>query len=229
MSNIVAERVPARHYFREEFPKRQIYLSHSISHPHPRFVLERWQASPYKLGSCFLLAGQPYPHETHYDDGQIHQCFHSKYWAMHLGVHAQANQVPEAFKTKTHTRTLEKHSISIVLCSAGALSWEGGRFYTSFRKVVPEEQVIEYMDPYRGMRFFHRYTPAQIEALRKLLLYLREVYAIPLRYRSQIWDISEQALEGEPGLFTRCSVRSDVRSMHPQPELIEMLLNLPNS
>ncbi len=226
LSSIVAEKIGKKNYFREEFPKRQIYLNHSISHPHPRFMVDRWVNSPYKIASCFLIAGKPYPNEEHYEDGQVHQCFHSKFWALHLGVHAKTNKVAEVFKRKEHTRTLEKHSISVMLCNAGALSWENGRFYAPFRKVIPEEQVIEYPDPFRGNRFYHRYTDAQIASLGQLLLYLGEQYDIPLQYHSEIWEVSAPALQGAPGLYTRCSVRTDVNGCHPQPELIEMLANL---
>jgi len=226
LSTIIAEKIGVKNYFKEEFPKNQIYISHTASHPHPSFAIKKWVGSPYKVANCFAIAGKPYPSENYYNDGQIHQCFNSKYWAIHLGLHAKRNEIPLSFKKKEVSRILEKHSISIALCNAGALSWESGRFYSSFRKVIDEEDVIEYMETFRGNRFYHRYTQAQIDSLKNILLYLNELYGIPLEYKSEIWDISKSALEGEKGIFTKCSVRSDVGSCHPQPELIEMLLSL---
>lgn len=226
LSTIIAEKIGAKNFFKEVYPKNQIYLSHTISHPHPSFVIKRWINNPYKMACCFVIAGKPYPNEQYYEDGQIHQCFHSKYWAMHLGLHSKQNNVKPILKKKELSRTLEKHSMSITLCNAGVLSWERGRFYSSFRKVIPESEVVEYVDPHRGNQFYHKYTNAQIESLKQVLLYLNELYNIPLTYKSDMWGISESALNGEKGVFTRCSVRTDVNSCHPQPELIQMLLDL---
>ena len=41
-----------------------------------------------------------------------------------------------------------------------------------------------------------------------------------------MWDISENALSGQPGIFTHTSVRSDKTDCHPQPELVRMLIEL---
>lgn len=226
LSTVIAEKIGTKNYFKEAFSKNQIYLSHTNTHPHPSFAIKKWVNSPYKVSSCFVVAGKPYTNENFYEDGQIHQCFNSKFWAIHLGIHAKLNNVPSRFYKKEISRKLEKHSINIAICNAGALTWESGRFYSSFRKVIDEKDVIEYMEPYRGNRFYHKYTPAQIESLKSILIYLNELYNIPLDYKSEIWDISENALKGEAGIFTKCSVRSDLNSCHPQPELIQMLLDL---
>ena len=41
-----------------------------------------------------------------------------------------------------------------------------------------------------------------------------------------MWDISENALRGDEGIFTHASVRSDVTDCHPQPEFVRMLMEL---
>ena len=226
LSRIKMDKLTSKEYFREANPKKQIYLHHTVSHPSPKNDVNTWRRLPYRIGTCILIAGKPYPKEDYYVDGDIYQCFSSKYWAYHLGSHARGNKIPIQFKNRANTRKLERGSIAIEICNAGWLTWERGKFYSSFRTVVPEEEVIEYVDKYRGQRFYHKYTEAQIESLRQLLVFFCEKYDIPKTYQPDMWDISENALGGNPGIFTHTSVRSDKTDCHPQPELVNMLMNL---
>lgn len=213
-------------YFREECPKKQIYLHHTVSHPSPVNDIRSWQSLSYRIGTCILVAGKPYENENYYEDGDIYQAFSSKYWAYHLASHFSGNRIPSKYRTRTNTRMLEKAAIGIEICNAGWLTWENGKFYSTFRSVIPEEEVIEYVDKYRGQRFFHKYTDAQIETVRQLLEYFCDKYEIPKAYNPSIWDISEDALSGKPGIYTHTSVRSDKTDCHPQPELVRMLMDL---
>ena len=58
-------------------------------------------------------------------------------------------------------------------------------------------------------------------------MFWKGVYNIPLGYRGdKIWDVSEEALKGEVGVWTHVSDRPDKSDCHPQPELLEMLKSL---
>ena len=74
--------------------------------------------------------------------------------------------------------------------------------------------------------YYQKYTAAQIEKTRQVLVFFNEKYNIPLDYNEDIWDVTERALKGEPGIFTHNSVRIDKTDVHPQPELIKMLESL---
>lgn len=213
-------------YFRDAQPKKQIYLHHTVSHPSPINDMAHWKSLSYRIGTCVLVAGKPYPRDKGFEDGDIFQAFSSKYWAYHLASHSRANRIPAKYKTRTNTRMLEKAAIGIEICNAGPLTWQNGKFYSDFRTVIPEDQVIEYVDKYRGKRFYHKYTDAQVETVRQLLVYFCETYNIPKRYSPDMWDISEDALSGKPGIYTHTSVRSDKSDCHPQPELVRMLMDL---
>lgn len=227
LSKIVLDQLdPKTDYFQDIQKKKQIYIHHSVSHPNPTEVIESWSKKGPRIGACICIAGKPYTNGTSFYDGQIYSVFPSKHWAMHLNTHLDSNSIPKKYKDRFHTRYLEKHSIAIMLCNAGALSWENGKFYTVYRTTVAEDQVIEYVDKFRGKRFFHKYTPEQIESLGKLLVYFCELYEIPLTYQADMWDVSDRALRGTPGIFSHVSVRSDVTDCHPQPDLIEMLSGL---
>ena len=91
---------------------------------------------------------------------------------------------------------------------------------------VPESEVMELDKPFKGDRFFHNYTDAQIESVKQLLLLWKQRYGIPLTYNKDIWDISKRALGGEPGVYTHNSVRPDKNDVYPHPKLIEMLKSL---
>jgi len=45
-------------------------------------------------------------------------------------------------------------------------------------------------------------------------------------YNGNMWDVNEDALNGEPGVWTHVSYRSDKSDCHPQPELIDVLKSL---
>jgi N-acetylmuramoyl-L-alanine amidase len=225
LTAIVQDKLSPKEYFAEEFPKQQIYLHHTVSHPSPINSIQYWRQEPYRIGTAFLVAGKPYPADKH-KDGAIYQCFSSKHWSYHLASHFSGNKIPNKYKTMEVTRKLEKGAVGIEICNAGWLTWENGKFYSSFRTVIPEDQVIEYVDKYRGQRFFHKYTDAQIEMTRQLLVFLCDTYKIPKDYQPDMWDISENCLSGKPGIFTHTSVRSDKTDCHPQPELVRMLMEL---
>ncbi len=226
LSRIKLNLMRSTDYFREENHKKQIYLHHTVSHPSPVNDIRSWQSLSYRIGTCILVAGKPYPNEDYYEDGDIYQAFSSKYWAYHLASHFSGNRIPAKYKNRTNTRMLEKMAIGIEICNAGWLTWENGKFYSTFRSVIPEDQVIEYVDKYRGQRFFHKYTDAQIETVRQLLDFFCDKYSIPRTYNPSMWDISEDALSGKPGIYTHTSVRSDKTDCHPQPELVRMLMEL---
>jgi hypothetical protein len=227
LSKIVLDHLDSKtDYFQDIQKKQQIYIHHSVSHPNPADVIESWRNKGPRIGACICIAGKPYASGTSFADGQIHSVFPSKYWAMHLNTHVEENSIPAKYKNRFHTRYLEKQSVALMLCNAGALSWENGKFYTVYRTTVPEDQVIEYVDKFRDKRFYQKYTTKQIEALRKLLIYFCELYQIPLTYQADMWDVSDRALRGTPGIFSHVSVRSDLNDCHPQPDFIEMLSGL---
>ncbi len=213
-------------YFKEACEKKQIYLHHTVSHPSPVGDVRHWKELGYRIGTFCIIAGTPYPNEKDYVDGEIFQCFSSKYWAFHLASHASWNKIPAKYKTTANTRMLERAAIGIEICNAGYLNYKMGKFYSTFGTVIPEEQVIEYSDLYRGQQFYHKYSKAQIESLRQLLVYLCETYNITNKYQEDMWDISENALSGNPGIFSHTSVRADKTDIHPQPDLVQMLREL---
>lgn len=204
IKTIVQLKFPESQYYKEDQAKKQIVIHHTVSGPNATRVFEGWASNPDRVATAFVIGG----------DGIITQGFTSKYWAHHLGL------------KKTNNTALNKASIAIEVCNWGGLTFKDGKYYSAFNREVAPNEVIDYGKKWRGYRFFHKYTAAQIESLRQLLAYLADKFAISKTYNEDMWDISKNALSGKNGIYTHVSYREDKSDMHPQPELVAMLKEL---
>lgn len=192
-------------YYKEIYPKKQVVLHHTVSGPGIRGDLVTWAKYKSQIGVCIIIDR----------DGTMHQLFPSKYWAYHLGVHG---------------KYLDKHSIAIELDNWGQLTKKSDGYYTIYGNRV-EVPVTYYEEGFRGQNYFESYTDEQLESVAGLLKLWNERYDIPLDYKEDMWDVSDRALAGDPGIWTHVSYRPypsrhNKWDCHPQPELIEMLKSL---
>ena len=202
-------------YYQDELPKVQIYLHHTAGNSDPYAVVKDWNTDERgRIATCVVIGGGQF-------DGKIVQCFPSKQWAFHLGVKTSVFA-----ERNLPAKTLDKASIGIEICSWGQLSKKGNKYYNYVGKEVPAEQVCTLDKPFKGFKFYHKYSTAQIAAVKQLLQYWGPLYKIPLTYKEDIWQVTDRALKGEPGVFTHNSVRADKNDVFPQPELIQMLSTL---
>lgn len=212
-------------YVTEETTKTQIYLHHTASSSNPYGVVKWWQSNPDKIAVSFVIGGVPSATSPdHWIDGQILQCFSSKNWAWHLGITFAGITKKPNFKTN---KELNANSIGIEICSWGQLT-KTDKGWTSYAGVVvPDANIVEYPTPFRGFKVYEKYTDAQIESTRKLILFLCDRWNIPKTFMGmQMFDMDERAFIGTPGIFTHVSVRKDKNDCHPQKELIDMLKSL---
>jgi hypothetical protein len=215
--NIKQIAFPASQYMQDVFPKKQIYLHHTAGNANAEQVFKGWAANTERIATCVSISGKG----TATIDGQIVQGFSSKFWAYHLGLKQDIFT-----KHKVPYQSLDKISIGIEICCWGQLTLKDGKFYNYVNREVPADQVCELEKPFKGYKYFHNYTDAQIESTKELLLLWKEKYGIPLEYNEDIWDITPRALKGEPGVYTHNSVRKDKVDVYPHPKLIEMLKSL---
>lgn len=199
---------PQNQYYREEHPKTQIYLHHTAGADNGPGVFQWWASNQTRVATCVVIER----------DGDIIQGYSSRYWAYHLGVKSAT------FRARGLSYIpLDKISIGIELTSWGGLTKKRGKFYTWTGKEIPADQVITLDKKHRGHKHYHKYTQEQIKAVSQLLDLWEERYQIPCTYQDDIFDITERALKGEPGLYTHCSVREDKVDVYPDPDLIKML------
>ena len=139
--------------------------------------------------------------------------------ASHLGL-----------KTANNTQ-LNKQSVGIEICNYGPLTKsKDGKFLTYVNSVIHESQVCDLGYKFRGFQYYHKYTDKQIESLKSLMLFLSQKYNIDLKCglverldRPDAFEVNQNALNGDYGVWSHSSVRKDKSDTFPQPELITML------
>jgi N-acetyl-anhydromuramyl-L-alanine amidase AmpD len=211
ISKIKQVRLKESQYFAEESAKTQIYLHHTAGNGNAEAVSRYWNGTSDRVATAFVV-GQ---------DGLIVQCFSSKHWAWHLGI-SKAEFKGQGAKYQN----LDKASVGIEVCNWGYLKEKDGKFYNYVNTRVPESMVTTLDEPFKGFKHWYKYTDAQIESTRQLLVYLCDTYNIPKEYKSQIFSLDKEAFKGTPGIYTHNSVRKDKSDIYPCPRMIQMLENL---
>ncbi len=215
LNDIIQVDFPENQYYKEQTNKKVIVLHHTVSGQGVDGDIAWWASTPEHVAVAIIVGW----------DGKIYQLFSSTYWAHHLGT------------TATNNKTLNMQSIGIEIDAWGALMESGGKWYPAkwddiAKKNVPNtiikpiQNVELYPAGFKGFYGFEKYTNAQIEAVRELLIYWNERYNIPLTYHPTMFDVSNEALAGKSGIWSHTSFRSDKSDVHPQPELIQMLKSL---
>lgn len=215
LKKIIQVDFPTDQYYRQQTNKKQIVLHHTVSGQGVQGDLRWWLQTTSRIATHMVIDWE----------GKIYQCYSSKYWAHHLGVKASNNVA------------LNKGSIGIEIDSWGGLvrhnrQWYPAKWDEDKKKMVanvrvaPINNVQVYPEGWRGFYGFEKYTNEQLLAVRKLLVYWKSRYGIPINYNEGMWDVNEDALKGKSGVWTHVSYRKDKSDCHPQPELISMLKSL---
>lgn len=215
LKEIIQVDFPDDQYYKTQTAKNQIVIHHTVSGQGVNGDIAWWRSTTARIATHIIIGW----------DGKIYQCYSSKYWGHHLGIHASNN------------KALNKASIGIEIDAWGGLIKHKGHWYPAKwddvlkkmlpnTKILPIKKVTEYPDGFRGFYGFESYTPEQIEAVRQLLVFWNKTYNIPLDYHEDMWDVSSDALSGKDGIWTHVSFREDKSDCHPQPELVEMLKSL---
>jgi hypothetical protein len=163
-------------YGTDKIKKDTIYLHHTAGGHRPDWTIAGWNADRTRSGgrlrvaTSYVIGGISTTDGKNEWDGTITRCFPDDMWAHHLGLETANN---DAFN---------KRSIAIELCSYGPLTLSrDGKFYNYVNKPVPAAQVIEVSKPFKGYKYYHKYSARQLESLRALLLDLGERFGIDLK------------------------------------------------
>ena len=215
LSEIVNVEFPENQYYKEQTAKKQIVLHHTVSGLGVEGDISYWRQSIDRIATAIIIGA----------DGKIYQCFASQYWGHHIGLHAVNNVA------------LNKASIGIEIDAWGGLikyrnQWYPSKYNADLKKnvaniaVKPVKNVYEIPEGYRGYYGFEKYTDAQIESVGKLLKYWSNKYNIPLTYNEGMFEVSQEALAGKPGVYSHSSFRADKSDIYPDDRLISMLKSL---
>lgn len=216
------KQVPLREsqYFKEETPKKQIVLHHTAGNSSGINTISAWDTDDRgRIATCVTISG-PGAKGTY--DGEICQAFSSKFWAYHLGIK------PEVFRAyKVSYQKLDKIAIGIEICNWGQLTLKNGKYYNYVDREVPANQVTTLETPYKGFKYFHKYSDAQIQSVKDLLVYWKGIYGIDLTFNyDQMFTVNTKALKGDNGLYSHNSYRKDKIDIYPCPRMITMLKTL---
>lgn len=174
---LIIKSVPLRigEYFTEKATKDTVYLHHTAGGHRPDWTIAGWNSDKttsggkLRVATSYVVGGISTSDGNTEWDGVVARCFPDEMWAHHLGLHAANNEA------------LNKKSIGIELCNYGPLKLSGdGKFYNYVNKIVPPSQVIELSKPFKGYKYYHRYTSRQLDSLRALLIDLNKRFGIDL-------------------------------------------------
>ena len=156
--------------------KKQIYLHHTAGGPDAVAVAKYFNKQVGKVATAFIIGAR----------GTIVQCFSSKNWAYHLGLKQEVfTEAGVSYKS------LDKISIGIEICNYGPLTKRNGYYYNYVGGKVDYTEVTILDKKYKGHIYWQKYTDAQIESTRQLLVYLCDTYNIPRTYFATIFDIDK--------------------------------------
>lgn len=206
-------------YLQGPTKKEYLFLHHTAGGNNPYQVITMWNNDTRgRIGTEFVLGGQSVfnGNETH--DGVIVQAFPEGCYGWHLGDNGSQH--------------MHSHSVGIEVCNFGQI--KNGLTYTG-QKADPK-QIVELKQPFRGYKFWHRYSDKQIETLRSLILHIANRDNIDIR-KGLIEEIKNKGALGfefnsdayygrVKGMWTHTNTRKDKFDMFPQQELIDMLLSL---
>lgn len=208
-------------YIKTETKKTMIVLHHTAGNSSGVGTIKMWDNDDRgRIATCVVISGKGQSKDTF--DGEICQAFSSKYWGYHLGLKQ------DIFRAKgVPYKSIDPMAIAVEICNWGPLTKKGNKFYNYVDREMPADQVCELETPYKGYKYYHAYTDAQIESLRQLMVYWKGIYGIDLTYREEdMWNISVRGLKGENGVYTHNSFRKDKSDIYPCPRMISMLKSL---
>lgn len=196
-----------------------IFLHHTSGWHNPFKTVRGWDNDQRgRIGTEFVIGGQSIKGDDLEQDGIVVQAFPPGCWAYHLG--------------RNGSSYMHKNSVGIELCNFGYIktgkTWAGTTAHPS--------QIVELKKPFRGYRFWQKYSDKQLEELKKLLIFIGDRDNIDIReglpslirqHGIQAFDFNKDAFNGEiRGILSHTNTRKDKTDVFPQQELIDMLLSL---
>jgi hypothetical protein len=229
-------------YVPEETKKTMIFLHHTAGRGGAENTIDWWRVA-YKRDKTGAKIPIDYPLSTHYiidREGNVEYVFDEKYWAYHA----------------SSSTKVQKSSISVELSAYGWLVDDGnGNLKNSLGDIVPLNEAALAVDkdgkpaPYRGYKYFDKYTDKQIEALKGLFTNWKNKkdfkgnptnHSIDFKFnfdemfpgedpnlitkenpRGRI--LSQNAVNGIPGVYAHNSTAEYKVDVFPQAELVSML------
>lgn len=227
--------LPKGQYFPGPTRKQWVFIHHTAGWNDPFSTISSWgRDTRGEVATEFVIGGPSIKGDDNKHDGVVVQAFPQGGWGWHLGTGRSA---------------MHSNSVGIEVCNFGQLTKGGYKkdgkwvalkpdsYYTYVGTEAHPDQIVELEKPFRGYTHWHKYSDKQIEALRQLILYIAErdsidvTKGLPDLIREKgafaAFDLLDVKLASNtPGTWSHTNVLAGKVDMFPQPELVEMLLNL---
>ena len=212
--------LPKGEYLKGNYKNDYIILHHTAGGANPRAVVDCWaKDSLGRVATEFVVGGQNCSTGNTKYDGQIVRAFPEGCQGYHIG--------------SSGSSYMNTHSVGIEMCNFGYV--RNDKTYTGAS--VNPEQTISLGAMFKGYSIWHKYSDAQIRAVRDLLLYIANRDNIDLHEGLYKWiktegpikafDFHVDAYNGNiKGLLTHTNIRKDKCDCSPQPNLVDMILSL---
>ena len=205
-------------YFAGPVPKQWIFLHHTAGWEDPYQVADMWaRDNRGNVATEFILGGQSVRNGNTKYDGELIQCFPEGGYGWHTG---------------TGNSVMHRNSVAIEVCNMGQIV--NGKTYVN--TPADPNQIVKLAKPFRGFQFWHKYSDAQITALKQWILFVAEKYDIDPTV-GLVEYVKAKGADGfdvldldrankTPGMYSHTNVLRGKVDMFPQQELIDMLLSL---
>lgn len=211
--------LPKGEYKEGPTKKEYAFFHHTAGWHNPYKTIRNWANDTRgAVATEFVMGGPSIKGNDNKYDGVLVQAFPEGAYGWHLG--------------KNGSQYMHTHSVGIEVCNFGWI--KDGKTYAG--ATADRSQIVTLEKPFRGHKTWHRYSDAQIETLRKWILWIGERDSIDVR-KGLVEEIKKKGADGFEfnedayygrikGLWTHTNVRKDKVDMFPQQELIDMLINL---
>lgn len=227
--------LPTGQYLAGPTKKEWFFLHHTAGWHNPYATIDAWANDDRgAVATEFVLGGPSIKGNEDKFDGEVVRCIPNNGYGWHLG---------------TGNNVMHRNSIGVEVCNFGQLT-KGGyykgtawvklnpdKFYTYVGTEAHPSQIVELSQPFRGFKFWHKYSDKQIESLKDLILYVADKHAIDVRKglielikkegEFKAFDKMDVAMcTNTKGMWSHTNVLRGKVDMFPQEELVQMLLSL---
>ena len=207
-------------YIHSSSKKIGVCLHHTVSGGRPERVVEVWKADRRGPVGTHFVIGRGGASGNAESDGKIVQCIPIDAWAHHILSKRMGF-------SNEHNILVNQSYIGIELCSWGILEKKNGRYYALGGKIeVPANEVAILPQPFRTYKYWHKYSPAQLDALYRLLVVLGQKLHINYGQDGPMndwFELSWEAMALRRKLCTHTNFEYGKFDTFPQAELINVL------
>lgn len=218
--NEVKKKVWLPNFYAGPTEKNWFFGHHTAGGPSPYQTINIWEKDDKTVGTEFVIGGDNMAGNKEFD-GVILQAFTDGGYAWHLTIG----------NNDVHCK-----SIGVEICNYGMLTEKSGKLFTYTGKEVPAAAVCDVGFSFRGSRYFHAYTEAQIEAMKSLMTYSANKYDIDMSkglpaliHQKGVQAAFEMCnydyVKANPGFWAHGNLYAYKNDISPQPAMIEMLLS----